>query len=81
MAEQPEQPPELTRQQLSQARVIAKGKRIRDVQRLVKQYGGKARQWVKKSSQPFSYQGKLAEVHWYEHHGIGRFEEKIKWLY
>jgi hypothetical protein len=32
---------------LSQARVIAKGKRIRDVERLVAQYGGKASKWVK----------------------------------
>lgn len=72
--------PKLTRQQLSQARIIAKGKRIREVQRLVEQYGGTSKDWVKKSSQPFLIDGKLAEVHWYEQHGIGRFEEKIKWL-
>lgn len=80
MAEQSEQSPPLTRQQLSQARIIAKGQRIRDIQRLMDQYGGNARHWVKKSSQPFFYQGEMVEVHWYEHHGIGRFEEKVKWL-
>lgn len=75
-----EDPFKLTRQQLSQARVIAKGNRIRDVQRLVEQYGGIRKDWVKKSSQPLLIEGKLAEVHWYEQYGIGRFEEKIKWL-
>jgi hypothetical protein len=35
---------------LAQARVIARGKRIRDVRRLVAQYGGKASTWVKRSS-------------------------------
>ena len=75
-----EEPPQLTQQQLSQARVIAKGNRIREVRRLVKQYGGTNKNWVKKSSQPFLIDNKLAEVHWYEQHGIGRFEEKIKWL-
>ena len=75
-----QEPHNLTRHQLSQARVIAKGKRIRDLQRLVEQYGSAAKDWVKKSSQPLLIDGRLAEVHWYEQHGIGRFEEKIKWL-
>lgn len=75
-----EQVPPLTGQQLSQARVIARGKRIRDVDRLVKDYGGTARNWMKKSTQPFFWQDYLIEVHWYEHHRIGRFEEKVKWL-
>jgi hypothetical protein len=59
---------------LSQARVIAKGKRIRNVQRLVAQYGGRASQWVKKSSPQFQVAGEYFEYHWYEHSGIGRFE-------
>ena len=37
---------------LAQPRVIAKGNRIRDVQRLVTQYGGRPSRWVKKSSPP-----------------------------
>ena len=55
---------------------IAKGKRIRDVKRLVTQYGGRASQWVKKSSPQFEVAGASFEYHWYEHHGVGRFETK-----
>ena len=40
----------LTPRMLAQSRVLAKGNRILDVQRLVRTYGGKASQWVKKSS-------------------------------
>jgi hypothetical protein len=61
---------------LSQARVIAKGKRIRNVQRLVAQYGGRASQWTKKSSPQFEVAGEYFEYHWYEHPGIGRFETR-----
>jgi hypothetical protein len=61
---------------LSQARVIAKGRRIRNVQRLVASYGGTASQWVKKSSPQFEVAGEYYEYHWYEHPGIGRFETK-----
>jgi hypothetical protein len=32
---------------IAQSRVIAKGKRIRDVRRLVATYGGKASKWLK----------------------------------
>jgi hypothetical protein len=59
---------------LSEARVIAKGKRIRDVRRLVAQYGGRASKWVKKSSPRIEIAGQDFELHWYEHPGIGRFE-------
>ena len=61
---------------LSQARVIAKGRRIREVERLVAQYGGMASKWVKKSSPQFEIEGERFEYHWYEHLGIGRFEVK-----
>jgi len=61
---------------LSQARVIAKGKRIRDVERLVKKYGGRASQWKKKSSPQFEVAEGYLEYHWYEHRGIGNFELK-----
>ena len=66
----------LTRQILSEARVIAKGKRIRDVRRLVARYGGRASQWVKKSSPLIEIAGEHFELHWYEHPEIGRFEIK-----
>jgi len=58
--------------------VIAKGERIRDVQRLVSHYGGKRSRWVTKSSPAFEFQGDLFDYHWYEHYGIGRFETKLK---
>jgi hypothetical protein len=61
---------------VSQSRVIAKGKGIRDVNRLVAQYGGRASKWVKKSSPQLKVAGKYIEYHWYEHPGIGKFEVK-----
>ena len=66
----------LSRNMLSGARVIARGERIRDVKRLVEAYGGKTSRWVKKSSPEFEVAGKRFEYHWYEHHGVGRFETK-----
>jgi hypothetical protein len=61
---------------LSQSRVIAKGRRIRNVHRLVANYGGRASKWVKKSTQRIEINGEFFEIHWYEHPGLGRFEEK-----
>jgi hypothetical protein len=60
------------------SRVIAKGRRIRDIARLVATYGGTPAQWVKKSGPPFEREGQTFEYRWYEHHGIGRFEIKLK---
>jgi hypothetical protein len=65
---------------LSHARVIARGRGIRDVARLVQDYGGRTRGWVKKSSPIIEIGHRRVEVHWYEHPGVGRFEEKIKWI-
>ena len=61
---------------LSQARVVVKGNRIRTVQRLVAQYGGRVSKWVKKSSPQFEVTGEYYEYHWYEHPGLGKFEMK-----
>lgn len=69
---------ELTKELIAQSRVIAKGERIRDAQRLVDQYGGRRAKWVKKSSPVFELEGNLYEFHWYEHQGMGRFETKLK---
>lgn len=66
---------------ISQSRVIAKGKRIRDVQRLLDTYGGQKSKWVKKSGPRFNIAGREYEYHWYEHRGIGRFEIKRKRVY
>jgi hypothetical protein len=49
---------------------------IREVKRLVAQYGGRASKWVKKSSPQIEIEGQTIEYHWYEHSGIGRFEIK-----
>ncbi len=70
--------PTLTPTILSQSRVIAKGRRIRDVERLVASYGGSASRWVKKSSPPLEDHEGLYELHWYEHPGLGRVELKRK---
>lgn len=66
----------LDRKMLSDSRVIAKGRRIRDVERLVALYGGTASRWVKKSSPQYEVDGSRFEYHWYEHYGVGRFETK-----
>ncbi len=69
--------PRLTKERISNARVIAKGHRIRDVERLVRVYGGRAGSWRKLSTSPFlASPGRWTELHWYEHHRIGRFEIK-----
>ena len=61
----------LTPLMIAQSRVIAKGNRIRDVNRLVDTFGGRQSQWVKKSSPRFEVGGEWYEYHWYEHPGIG----------
>jgi len=58
--------------------VIAKGRRIRDIERLLRERGGKPSMWTKKCSPAVEIDGDLFEYHWYEHHGIGRFEMKRK---
>jgi hypothetical protein len=58
--------------------VIAKGRRIRALERLLREHGGKPSMWTKKSSSAVEIDGDLYEYHWYEHHGIGRFEIKRK---
>ena len=70
----------LTKEMIDQSRVIAKGKRIRDLKRLLDQYGGIPSKWYKKSGPSFMAEGKRYEFHWYEHHGLGRFEIKKKRL-
>jgi hypothetical protein len=72
------QAPELTKELIARSRVIAKGRGIRDLKRLVHDYGGESSMWTKKSSPRVEMGGEVYEYHWYEHHGIGRFEIKIK---
>ncbi len=63
---------------IAQSRVIAKGQKIRDLQRLLLDYGGLPYKWIKKSSPSFDINGNMYEYHWYEHHGLGIFEIKRK---
>lgn len=44
-------------------RIIAKGKRIRDLPRLPETYGGRASEWTKKSSSSFQLAGITYEYH------------------
>jgi len=68
----------LTGDLIAQSRVIARGRGIRDLDRLVRMPGGKPAGWTKKSSPPVEIQGDWYEYHWYEHQGLGRFEIKRK---
>ncbi|MGB4117304.1 MAG: hypothetical protein WBK51_12230 [Polaromonas sp.] len=68
---------------ITQSETFAEGSRIRELHRLLDTYGGKnwkkrkgfARIRILPSGQTF-----LAELHWYEAHGIGKVEMKIKEL-
>ncbi|MFN7573316.1 MAG: hypothetical protein ACK5TK_18050 [Betaproteobacteria bacterium] len=66
---------------LTAVEIIASGRGIRELGRLRRAYGG--RNWRKKKGfATVRIDGKLlrAEVHWYEAHGIGAVEHKIKTL-
>ena len=63
---------------LAQSRVIAKGRRIRDLRRLVETYGAVPAKWTKKSGPLFEVGELLFEYHWYEHPEVGRVETKRK---
>lgn len=60
--------------------MIAKGRRIRELSRLVETYGGVPSLWVKKSCPILDENGDIIEYHWYEHPDIGRVEIKKKWI-
>jgi hypothetical protein len=65
--------PKFTRAMKSQAKVIARGDRIDKVDTLVEKFGGQARKWSKMKT----WTADGAEIHWYEHPGIGKVG--IKW--
>ena len=60
--------------------IIAVGGRIKDIMRLQKQYGPGRWRKLKGTAQVRVQNGeiRIAEVHWYEAHGIGRKKMKIK---
>ena len=59
---------------------IAIGRRIREIQRLRKQYGPGRWRKLKGIANIYLTNGSIrrAEIHWYEAHGIGRKKMKIK---
>jgi len=66
--------------EISDIEIIAVGNRIRDIARLRRRYG--RGRWRKMKGAAFvrlaSGRIRLAELHWYESHGIGRRELKRK---
>jgi len=60
--------------------IIATGKGIKELHRLVKSYGGQNWRKMKGTASIRLFSGKVvkAEIHWYECHGVGRKEFKIK---
>lgn len=68
--------------EIREREVIAVGSSIRELERLVESYGrGRWRKMKGVATVRLrdGFAG-LAEVHWYEAHGIGRFDMKIKAL-
>jgi len=66
--------PEFSKEMLSTSQTIAKGNKIREVKGLVREYGGRARDWVKKKG--WDEYGN--EWHWYENKSVGRVKVKLK---
>jgi hypothetical protein len=66
--------------QISNRQVIATGNRIRELQRLRAAYGGRGWRKYKGVATVQTPSGTMrrAELHWYEAHGVGRYEVKIK---
>ena len=67
---------------LERTETIAAGPSVRDRHRLASEYGGQPRMWRKMKGLATVElpDGTLmrAEVHWYEAHGIGKKEHKVK---
>lgn len=66
--------------EISEVQTIATGKAIRDVRRLRKYYGGRSWRKMKGIAKIELPDGTicLAELHWYEAHGVGSKELKLK---
>jgi hypothetical protein len=65
---------------ISDIGIIAVGDKIRDIKRLRKQYGSGRWRKLKGTAQIRLANGRirLAELHWYEAHGLGKKEIKRK---
>jgi hypothetical protein len=66
--------------EVSEIQIIASGRSVRDRARLRKQYGKGRWRKLKGIANVRLVSGRirLAEIHWYEAHGIGKREFKIK---
>ena len=66
--------------EITQIEIIAVGTKIRDIERLRKMYGRGRWRKLKGVAQIRLKSGRirLAELHWYEAHGIGKREMKRK---
>jgi hypothetical protein len=66
--------------EITQVKTIAMGTGVRDRARLRKWYGGASWRKVKGVAQVRLPNGRIrmAEIHWYEVHGIGKREFKLK---
>jgi hypothetical protein len=67
--------------EIKDARTFAEGQGIRALERLLKNYGGK--NWRKRKGFACvrilaTGEIRQAEIHWYEAHGVGRVEVKVK---
>ena len=65
---------------ISHVQTIAAGRAIREIKRLRRIYGPGAWRRLKGNASVRLSDGsvRLAEIHWYEAHGMGRYEYKIK---
>jgi hypothetical protein len=61
-------------------RVIARGRQIRILRRLTRDYGGKNWRKMKGEAHIRDEKGREydAEIHWYEAHGVGKRDIKVK---
>ncbi len=68
--------------EIAEVELIAAGNSIRDIRRLRKQYGAGRWRKLKGIAMVRLADGYVtkAEVHWYEAHGVGRKEVKVKRL-
>lgn len=66
--------------EITDIEIVAVGKSIREISRLNKVYGRARWRKMKGFAKLFLENGKKinAEIHWYEAHGLGKIEYKIK---
>ena len=66
--------------EISQVETIASGSGVRELVRLTKQYGQGRWRKLKGVARVRLIDGtvRLVEIHWYESHGIGKIEFKLK---